>query len=538
MTALAHKSNRILSLGGTEALARRELYFFNLYRVLLSAGLCAVCFGPWAEQLISLDYPNFARIGSIIYLCAAVSLLLFQSRGNRELGAQVLVGLATDFIAAFTAIMSISELSDTIALLYVVNMACAALLLPARSAYASAIITGTSVATAIGFLVPSIISLSTLGKGIGYFIAYIAVTALCQLLRKQYHETEALVVKQEHSLASLSELNDLIIRRMRIGAIVVDSDNQIQTMNEAAWHLIGNPKPDQRKLAVIAPELTRRLYHWRQYNKIDLQAVALAEQAPEVIPRFVKSGLGDGGGAIIFLDDTSLVSSQAEKLTLNSLGRLSASIAHEIRNPLAAISHSAQLLAESEMLDAADRRLIEIVLSQSSRMNSIIDNILQLSRRDRSRPEVVDLSTWVPTFIDEYRHTNPLGQDDLRASVQAANLVVTFDLTQLHQVAWNLVQNAIRYGRQPNAQARVTALVRSDPSTHNIVLEVIDRGPGITAKAVARIFEPFFTTHEHGTGLGLYIARQICEANQASLDYVAVAGGGSCFRVSFAPRMN
>jgi two-component system sensor histidine kinase PilS (NtrC family) len=169
------------------------------------------------------------------------------------------------------------------------------------------------------------------------------------------------------------------------------------------------------------------------------------------------------------------------------------------------------------------------------RLNEIIENILQLSRRERSRPETLDLGRWAQAFVDEYRQGNDLGSDILRVISNGNEPVAAVaDPQQLQQVMWNLVQNALRYGRMPGESARVMVVARH--GEHGVpILEVIDRGPGIAPKVAAQIFEPFYTTHEYGTGLGLYLARQMSEANQASLEYVRVAGGGSCFRLVLTP---
>src|SRR5690606_10016630 len=121
--------------------------------------------------------------------------------------------------------------------------------------------------------------------------------------------------------------------------------------------------------------------------------------------------------------------------------------AHEIRNPLAAIRYSAQLLAESTGLDNTDKRMVEIINNHCSRLNEIIENILQLSRRERSRPETFDLNDWALAFVEEYTDSNDLGSDSLRAVVQNREVVAVADTQQLQQVVWNLVQNALRYGR-------------------------------------------------------------------------------------------
>jgi two-component system sensor histidine kinase PilS (NtrC family) len=161
----------------------------------------------------------------------------------------------------------------------------------------------------------------------------------------------------------------------------------------------------------------------------------------------------------------------------------------------------------------------------------MVENILQLARREPSRPERVELCNWVAGFVEEFRNSHDMGNDELRAVVLDHPTHVVADPGHLHQVVWNLVQNALRYGRLPEQPGRVTVQAREIQGTP--VLEVVDRGPGIPAKIAEHIFEPFFTTHEFGTGLGLYLARQMCEANQALLDYQSVPGGGSCFRVRF-----
>jgi two-component system sensor histidine kinase PilS (NtrC family) len=366
-------------------------------------------------------------------------------------------------------------------------------------------------------------------------MAYFAIVVLCNVLGRQLRASEALAEQRSIDLVNLAQVNELIIRRMKTGVMLVDDANRIHQINESAWMLLGNPSSDQRDLGRVAPELSRRLYHWITSGKLDETATQLADGMPEVVPRFSRLAPNDDSLVLIFLDDTSLVSRRAEELTLGSLGRLSASIAHEIRNPLAAIRYSAQLLAESHEISPTDLRMVEIINNHCSRLNDIIENILQLSRRERSRPETLNLGDWAHDFVEEYKLGNDLGNDSLRVIDNSAQPVIAVvDPQQLHQVVWNLVQNALRYGRMPGEPARVLVVVRH--GEHGVpILEVIDRGPGIAPKVAAQIFEPFYTTHEYGTGLGLYLARQMADANQAVLEYVRVAGGGSCFRLVLTP---
>ena len=511
---------------------RRELYFFNLFRVLQATVIVGLVFSPLAMDWVVLDHPLLGRACALVYLMLAGYALLQTERWRNDLRFKVAAALTLDIAATTIALFSIANPPTAIAMLLLVNVGAGALLLPPRLAgfFAALAALGVLGQCLYGRIVEHE-DRNLLEAGL-YGLSYFATATLGIVLGRQMRETEALAEQRGIDLANLGQINELIIRRMKTGVLVVDDANRVHRWNEAAWALMGNPKPGLRDLGGVAPELSRRLYHWRSTGKIDNAAVALAEGVPEVIPRFTKLVSNDDSNVLIFLDDTSLVSRRAEELTLSSLGRLSASIAHEIRNPLAAISYSAQLLAESEELNDADKRMVEIINNHCSRVNEIVENILQLSRRERSRPESLDLSLWVQHFVEEYKSGNDIGQDQLRAVIQTRHVEALADPQQMQQVVWNLVQNALRYGRLPGEQARVSVVPRLATEKGPPLIEVIDRGPGIPAKVAAQIFEPFFTTHEYGTGLGLYLARTMCEANQATLEFVPVAGGGSCFRIT------
>jgi two-component system sensor histidine kinase PilS (NtrC family) len=236
---------------------------------------------------------------------------------------------------------------------------------------------------------------------------------------------------------------------------------------------------------------------------------------------------------LIFLEDTSLLTERVQQSKLAALGRLSASIAHEIRNPVGAMSHAGQLLAESANMSADDRRLTDIIRKNSERVSTIINNVLQLSRRESTRPARLMLGDWLEDFLAEFSQTMQVPIAELGVREESDELEVRFDPGHLHQVVWNLCDNAIKYG-EPRDGIRVEIkLARLNPSTRPY-LEVADRGTGIEPEASDRIFEPFFTGRKGGTGLGLFIARELCQLNRAILLYEPRAGGGSLFRVVFS----
>jgi two-component system sensor histidine kinase PilS (NtrC family) len=530
----------LISVGSatTGEATRRELYFFNLFRVLQACIYTGLAFSPLAVAWIDLRFPLLGQVNALLFLAFATVLFLRTNLVLPRVVGAVTTALLCDIVAAVVAIISITEPQSGIAILLMFNIGAGALLLPPRIAGLLALFGAIALISGVTIVryYDSHYEIGPL-ESLLFGTAYLASYGMFTVLGRQMRATEALAEQRGTDLANLSQVNDMIIRRMKTGVLVVDDANRIHQINESAWMLIGSPKPDLRDLGTVAPELSRRLYHWRTTGKTENRAVALAEDVPEVLPRFTRLTPNETTNVLIFLDDTSLVSRRAEELTLSSLGRLSASIAHEIRNPLAAISYSAQLLAESEDLVDADKRMVEIINNHCARANDVVENILQLSRRERSRPELVDVNAWVNNFVEEYKASNDLGADQLRAVTQPRLIDGLFDPQQLQQVSWNLVQNAIRYGRLPGEPARVAVVARMIGDKGPPVVEVVDRGPGIPPKVAAQIFEPFFTTHEYGTGLGLYLARQLCEANQAALEYVPVAGGGSCFRITLVTQI-
>ncbi|MBS0488254.1 MAG: two-component sensor histidine kinase, partial [Proteobacteria bacterium] len=390
---------------------RRELYFFNLFRVLQAFVIAGLLFSPLLTDRLRLDHPLLGQISAVVYLLLSAYALLRTEHWRHDLRLKVALMLTLDIIATTVALFAIANPPSAIAMLLLVNVGAGALLLPQRQAgFFAALATLCVIGQALANRIIDGSDRNLIEYGL-YGLGYFAIATLALVLRRQMRETAELAEQRGIDLANLAQINELIIRRMKTGVLVVDDANRVHRWNESAWALIGNPKPGQRDLGSIAPELSRRLYHWRTTGKIDSTGVALADGAPEVIPRFTRLSSADDENVLIFLDDTSLVSRRAEELTLSSLGRLSASIAHEIRNPLAAISYSAQLLAESETMSEEDKRMVEIINNHCSRVNEIVENILQLSRRERSRPESLDLSVWAQRFVDEYKLGNDLGAD-------------------------------------------------------------------------------------------------------------------------------
>jgi len=509
----------------------RELYFFALFRVLEAGILGLVAFTPLGRTRAEIREPLLLKMAASGYFAAALFLLWRSLDPDARLRRQAAAGMSLDLLVWSVALLSMVGGESGLAMFMVFNVGAGALILtPAASL-------GFAVAAASILLGEYFFnrlladgSARTAAEATMFSITYMGTALLCQQLRRQMSESEALASRRGEELASLSELNELVIRRMRTGVLVVDGSHRIRLSNEAAWALLGSGTHHRRDLSEVSETLHQSLWAWRRGRGEVPKAMTFFEGGPEVLPRFVALSLTDKL-FLIFLDDSRVYSGRAEELTLFTLGRLSASIAHEIRNPLAAISYSTQLLQESEALPDTDRRLLEIIHSQTTRMNGIVQNVLGLARQERSQTESVELVAFTRTFVNDYAESHPLETDVLRAVHEGTRVVALVDPEHLHRVLTVLVHNALTYGRQPGEPAQGTVAVHREVTQELPMIEVVDRGPGIPPKVVEQIFTAFFTTSEHGTGLGLYIARQLCEANQCTLSYESVPGGGSCFRI-------
>jgi two-component system sensor histidine kinase PilS (NtrC family) len=236
---------------------------------------------------------------------------------------------------------------------------------------------------------------------------------------------------------------------------------------------------------------------------------------------------------LIFLEDLTALDDRIHQTRLAALGRLSASIAHEIRNPMGAISHAAQLLAEDGQLTEPNRRMSDIIRANAERVSTIIGNVQQLARRESTRPERMPLGEWLADFVQEFVSTGGHEPGQLSSEMPEPDLEVRVDPSHLRQILWNLCENAFRYSvRMP--EDKVEVRIGRLTGSNRPFLEVLDRGPGIDSTISDRIFEPFFTSRASGTGLGLFIARELAQCNRALLVFEPRGGGGSVFRIVFA----
>ena len=353
--------------------------------------------------------------------------------------------------------------------------------------------------------------------GIVYFVANIFFQTLSQQLRKR--ETEVFTLEQ---------INQLIVERMSTGVVVASKDGTIRLINASGRNLLF---PDTQELEDNT-EVPRSLRTGFQEDASDRQTFTFQAQddSPDLLATYSKVTSSDPKlNQLFFLEDSTQVREQAQQLKLAALGRLSASIAHEIRNPLGAISHAAQLLGESDTLNRGDRRLSEIIQNHCLRLNNVVENVLQMSRRKIAEPKDIELKTWLDDFIQEFS-AGFAGEPNIEVDIQGnPTAEVQFDPLHLSQILGNLCQNGLRYSEKKIGEAKLT--IRPVTTGAINYLEIVDYGDGVSEDLIPNLFEPFYTTEVTGTGLGLYLSKELCEANNARLSYRNK--DQSCFRISF-----
>ena len=365
--------------------------------------------------------------------------------------------------------------------------------------------------------------------GAALFIAAGLTYALAERARRG----EALACQRTLELLEAAELSQGIIRHLQNGVVLVNPTGQVQLLNETAQEWLDCPQTvPGLPLEALSPPLARRLRDWLDDN-LEHPAFRPAEHRPELIPRFTRLSGRQATSVLILLEDSQQATERLQQLKLAALGRLTAGIAHEIRNPLAAIGHAAQLLQESTGPSPNDQRLAQIVHDNVKRANRIIGDVLDLARRDQLKPERLVLGAWLENFRQEFLRGQDWPTPEWRQSVEPAELAVMFDPHQLWQVLWNLCANACQHGSRAGETPQIELRAGLDDGRARPFLDVRDTGAGVAADNVAKLFEPFFTTRTKGTGLGLYLARELCEANRAQLQYRPPPEGGGCFRITF-----
>lgn len=358
--------------------------------------------------------------------------------------------------------------------------------------------------------------------GIVYFVANIFFQTLSQQLRRR-----------EKEVFTLEKINQLVVEKISTGVVVASHDGIIKLINASGREFLFPGTRELSENTELPRALRSRIREEQPVADRQTFTFHVEDDSQDLLATYSKVTSPDPQlDTLVFIEDSTLVQQQAQQLKLAALGRLSASIAHEIRNPLGAISHAAQLLSESEKLDRGDLRLSEIIQTHCLRLNKVVENVLQMSRRKTAERKKLSLRRWLDDFIAEFKAGFPEDADIQVEQLDKHNNELLFDPLHLSQILGNLCQNGLRYSKKKTGEARLTIRIGIESETQFI--DVIDYGEGVSEDLIPNLFEPFYTTEVTGTGLGLYLSNELCEANNARLSYSNRKS--SRFRISFVQR--
>jgi two-component system sensor histidine kinase PilS (NtrC family) len=333
---------------------------------------------------------------------------------------------------------------------------------------------------------------------------------------------EKLARLRGRELVAQQRVNQLVLHDMHDGVLVADPDGVVVQHNPQAQVLLRSERLVGARVDELLPGFAERWREWRASGE-DGATADLSLRGRDIGLRLFDTGTEEGY-TVIFVEDTSRAREQAQQFKLAALGRLTANIAHEIRNPLAAISHAAELLQEEKRGEDRER-LTRIIHDNTRRLERLVSDVLQLNRRDRIAADPIRLHPWLREFLDEFV-ANESAAPERFAVDAASDAWIEFDREHLRQVMWNLLRNAARYAGPEEGAVRIALRGYAG----RVELSVIDNGPGVPLARQTQLFEPFFTTEAKGTGLGLYLARELCDANRATLEYVNDTAGAH-FRI-------
>jgi two-component system sensor histidine kinase PilS (NtrC family) len=510
-------------------------YIYNLYRTVLSLVLLiSFLFRDVSTTLGIANEALFLQVCIAYLIINILSLLLHMLKLSREREKQLLVViLLIDIFALVLFSYTCGGVSSGMAHLLIVPVATSSIIFATRLSTFFAAIASIGAMYSEWYLSLTFQSGENYSLQVGILgLTLFAASLILQYLGNRIRLKEAVNRQQASSIESLVEINEQIIQRMQTGILVADQNGTLLNYNNSAKKLL-NLKADKDGAMAVPAALLAQMEIWKQDNAVRPKPMVLEENAPELQANFTYLHSPDVAKILTFLEDNSQLSSRAQHLKLMSLGRLTASIAHEVRNPLHAISHACQLLNESTTLLNQEKRLLEIILVHTERVNSIIQNILELSRHRQTVPEVLDSKIWLEEFL--VRFSNSYKEElNISLKVEPEKIAVRFNPGQLEQLLTNLCDNGLRYSRKHTGEYILAIEVHLLEHSQIPYMDIIDYGLGPAADQEEQVFEPFYTTESSGTGLGLFICKEICEANQARVFFRRTHDNRSCFRIVFA----
>ena len=489
------------------------LKIFFVYRLLIASLFVALYLsGDSFSGLGEIKQPVFFMAGSAYFTLVLLSgLLCYWPKLSYTTQAQL--SIFVDIICLTLLMHAFGGINSGIGILLVISIAAGGMLVGGRCAFLFAALASLAVLSEqVYAILNNNASTSSLTYSGMLGASYFTIALLTVVMAQRTEKSELLAHERQKTIVQLEELNQHIIQYMQNGILIIDDQLNVQLFNQAALNLLefeGLPE----KLEDLDKSLKAALRQWLKDPGADFSIVTLAN-GQEVQVRL--SALKVAGTVLfmIILEDIALYNQRLQQSKLASLGRLTASMAHEIRNPLGAISHAVQLLSEAPELSPQDKRLTEIIHAHSQRVNGIIESMLQLSRRKTSQKKVIPLDEWLKSFSEQWQEEHSL-ENIIELDMPDVSIKIEMDEGHLRQILQNLCDNALKYGDQTDQ--RIISEVEMEQNM--VHLHIMNKGAEIGEDDRQHLFEPFFTTSASGTGLGLYICRELAALNRAKLNY-------------------
>tara|TARA_R110000822_G_scaffold159476_33_gene299718 strand:+ start:18338 stop:19963 length:1626 start_codon:yes stop_codon:yes gene_type:complete len=514
------------------------LKVYAYYRAILAVLLLVMYLTGIALKILGSENPQLFLITTSAYtfLCL-ITLFYFRSHPHGPSTQLLFFILLTDMVAITLMMHASGGLESGLGFLMLAIVAAGSIFVAGRL---SLLLAATASIFVMTETLSTILLLNKNQEAIfpaGILGILLFITALVfQILTQRIRAAQTVASKTAIESARHQKLNESIVKRMHTGIVVVDSNDNIQLINSSAVQLLGGQAPGKplgiNQTIRLIPPLLKQLERWRTYPWLRTPIFKATSSSQELQANFTSLHQGAAKQTLIFLEDTRTLAQQAQQLKLSSLGRLTGSIAHEIRNPLGAISHASQLLSEQPSSESQDK-LIDIINRQCNRVNQIVENVLQLSSQKTPAFQKLWLLQWLKKFRMEYLgYHQPLTIIEIESDGQDTQIF--FDPSHLTQILTNLVDNGIRFSQQSCDQRWIKLVVSKDATSNLPFLDIYDKGPGIPKSNQEQIFEPFFTTSHEGSGLGLYLALELCKVNYALLNYFGDNAENSHFRIGFS----
>lgn len=509
------------------------LKVFFIYRFIVASLFVILFYSKYDTSLFGNFNAYLYGLTSQIYFVVSIlsGLCIFKRLTSYSSQAQIII--FTDIIFITLLMHASGGINSGIGIFLLVTIAAAGLLIGGRCGLLFAALASLSILTEqiYSYQINSFSKTSLPYAGM-LGASFFTIAYLTNSLAKQ---SERLAFQHQQTISNLEELNKYIIQHLQSGIIISNSQQQIKMCNAAAISFSQNSgKQDQPlTLAEISPQLSDSFQLWLENRTRNLALIQLSNQG-EIQSRFSEINTDQENYYMILLEDIAVYNQKIQQSKLASLGRLTASIAHEIRNPLGAISHAGQLLSEAENLTIEDKRLTEIIESHCQRVNTIIEDILQLSRRRASKKEKIQLKEWVEICLQNFIQDTECNPNCFQIVGKGKVLWAYIDEGHLKQIIYNLCSNALKYGDITKDKITIEISKLDDIPC----IRIFDNGENIAPETSKHLFEPFFTTSPTGTGLGLYISKELAELNQAKLNYVITDDNKSCFKLSLSSTNN